>query len=82
VWKGYPVEGYYDTYWLMELWSTQARVESIMLKAAWHWGSNSSVANNYLGEPGHIQLYVCLSCMGGAQWMVSICFLLFCGRAP
>jgi hypothetical protein len=67
VWKGYPVEGYYDTYWLMGLWSTQASVESTMLKAAWHCGSNSSVVNNYLGEPGRIQLYVCLSCMGGAQ---------------
>ena len=29
-----------------------------MLKAAWHWGSDSSVANGPLGEPGHTLLYV------------------------
>jgi len=52
MWRGYPVEGYYDTCWLMGLWSTQSKVEDIMLKAAWHWCSNSSVLNDLLGEPG------------------------------
>ena len=58
MWPGYCVEGYYDKCWLTELWSTQAKVEGIMLKAAWHWGSDSSVVNNPHGEPGHTPLYV------------------------
>ena len=37
------VEGFYDTRWLTRLWSTQDKVENIVLKAAWQWGSNSSV---------------------------------------
>jgi hypothetical protein len=32
--EGYSDEGYYITRWLMGLWSTQAKVEGIMLKAA------------------------------------------------
>jgi hypothetical protein len=48
----YPVEGYYDTCWLTGLWPTQAKVEGILLKAAWHWGSDSGVVNNPLGEQG------------------------------
>jgi len=40
VWRVYRVEGYYDTRWLSGLWSTQAKVEGIMLKAAWHWDSD------------------------------------------
>jgi len=58
VWRVYPVEGCYDTLWLTGLWSTQAKVEGIMLKAAWHWGGDSSVVNDPLGEPGHTPLYV------------------------
>ena len=40
------------------LLSTQATVEGIMLKAAWHWGSDSNVVSDPLGEPGRIPLYV------------------------
>jgi len=29
-----------------------------MLKAAWHWGSESCVMNNPFEEPGHTALYV------------------------
>ena len=58
MWGRHPVEGYYDTRWLTGLWSTQAKVEGIMLKAAWHWGSNSSVINDPIGEPGSTPLYV------------------------
>ena len=29
------------TRWLSGLWSTQTKVEGIVLKAAWHWGSDS-----------------------------------------
>jgi hypothetical protein len=32
------------------------KVESIVLKAAWHWGSDSSVVNDLLGEPGRTPL--------------------------
>jgi hypothetical protein len=35
---------YTVTHWLTGLWSTQAKVVGIMLKAAWHWGSDSSVS--------------------------------------
>jgi len=57
VWWGHPVEGYYGTYWLTGLWSTQAKMEDIVLKAAWQWGSNSSVINNPLVEPSHTPLF-------------------------
>ena len=40
------------------LWSTQAKVEGIVLKAAWHWGSDSSVVNDPLGVQGHTPLNV------------------------
>jgi len=46
------------TRWLTGLWSTQAKVEGILLKAALDWGSDSSVINDPLGEPGHTPLYV------------------------
>jgi len=46
------------TCWLMGLWSTQAKVEGIVPRAAWHWCRNSSVTNNPLGEPGCTPLYV------------------------
>jgi len=42
LWRAHPEESYYNTGWLMELWSTQAKVEGIMLKAAWHWGRDCS----------------------------------------
>ena len=55
MWRGYPVEGFFDTRWLTGLWSThtQVKVEGIVLRAAWHWVSGGSVINNPLGEPGH-----------------------------
>ena len=46
------------TRWLMGLWSTQAKVEGIVARAAWHCGRDSSVVNDPLGEPGHTPLYV------------------------
>ena len=58
MWRGYPVEGYCDSCWLLGLWSTQAKVEGIVVKGAWHWGSDSSIINNPLGEPGSTPLYV------------------------
>jgi len=41
----------------MGIWSTQDKVEAIVLKAAWQWGSNSSIVNGPLGEPGRTQFY-------------------------
>jgi hypothetical protein len=53
----------------MGLWSTQAKVEGIVLKAAWHWGRESSVINDPLEEPGHTSLYVgLLSTLGLRGW--------------
>jgi len=65
VWRGYPVESYYDPHWLTRLWSTQAKVEGIVLKAAWHWGHDP------LGEPGCTPLYVDL------PWTVTVCLPFF-----
>jgi hypothetical protein len=45
------------THWLTGLLSAQAKEEGIVMKAAWHRGSNSSVINNPLGAPG------CTQCM-------------------
>ena len=61
MWRVYPVEGHYDTCWLMGLWSTQTKVEGIVPNAIWHFGSDSSVVNDPLGEPGRTPLYVGLS---------------------
>jgi hypothetical protein len=58
VWRGYPVESYYDTRWLTGPCSTQAKVEGIVLKAAWHSGRDSNVINDPLGEPGRTPMYV------------------------
>jgi hypothetical protein len=62
----YPDEGYYDTRWLKGLWTTQAKVEVIVLKAAWHWGRDRSVVNDLLVEPRHNPLYVSLSSEWGS----------------
>ena len=43
---------------LTGLLSTNTKVEGIVLKAAWHWGSESIVVNDPLGEPGRTALYV------------------------
>jgi hypothetical protein len=70
--REHAVEGYYDTRWLTGLWSTQAKVEGIMLQAAWHCGSNGSVVNYSLGEPGRTPLYVGLR-QRGALWSATVC---------
>jgi hypothetical protein len=65
--EGNPVGGYYDTCWPVGLWSTQAKVESIMLKAALQWVSNSNVVNDPVGEPGCTPLYVGVLCVWGSM---------------
>jgi hypothetical protein len=66
VWRVYPVEGCHYAHWLTGLWSTQAKVEGIVLKAAWYWGSDSGVINDPLGEQGHTPSYVGLLSMWGS----------------
>jgi hypothetical protein len=67
VWRVYPVEGCPCTHWLMGLWSTQTKVEGVVSKAAWHWGSDSSVINNPLGKQGCTPLYVGLLSTWGSM---------------
>ena len=66
MWRARPDEGCYDTCWLTGLWSTQVKVEGIVLKAAWHWGRDCSVANDSLGEPGRTPLYAGLPATRGS----------------
>jgi hypothetical protein len=54
------------THWLIGLWSTQAKVEGIVLKAAWQRGIDSSVIDNPLGEPGCTPRYVGLPSAWGS----------------
>jgi len=56
----YPDGGCYNTCWLTGIWSTQAKVEGIVLKVAWHWGRDSSVINDPLQESARTPLYVVL----------------------
>jgi len=66
LWWAYRDEGCYDTSWLTGLWSTQAKVEGIVLMAALQWGRECSVINDPLGEPGRTPLYVGLPSMWGS----------------
>ena len=53
----------------------------MVLKAAWNWGSNSSVINDPIGEPDHTPLYVDLL----SAWVYIQCPYVFPhlrGRAP
>jgi len=51
----------------MGLWSTQAKVEGIVPRAAWHWSRDCSVVNDPLGERGLTPLYVGLLSMWGSM---------------
>lgn len=55
---GHSVEGYYYTRRQTGLWSTQALGEGIVLKVAWHRGSNSTVVSDPLWELGRTPLNV------------------------
>jgi len=50
----------------MGLWSTQAKVEGIVLKTTWHWGRNCNVVNNPLGESRRTPVYVGLPSTWGS----------------
>jgi len=64
--RALPDEVCYGTCWLTELWSTQAKAEGNMLKAACHWGRDCSVVNVPLGEPVRTSLYVGLPSTWGS----------------
>jgi len=66
----------------MGFWSTQAKVEGIVLKAAWCWGRDGSVINNPLEEPVHMPLYVGLPSMLGSVDGDQMFSPFFCGRVP
>ena len=66
MWRLYSVWGCYETRWLTGLWSTQAKVDGIVPKAAFHWSRVTSVVNDPFGEPGHTSLYVCLPSAWGS----------------
>jgi len=77
LWRVHPDGGRYNTRWLMELWSTHAKVEGIVPRATWHWG----VVNDPLGEPGRTPLYVGLL----SAWSSvdsDLMFFPICRRAP
>jgi len=63
----------------MGIWSAQAKVEVIVLKAAWHWGRDCSVVNDPLGEPGRTPLYVGLLSTWGSVDSEQIFSLFFVG---
>jgi len=65
----------------MGFWSTQAKVEGIVPKAAWHWGRDSSVINDPLGEPGCTPLYVGLPSAWGSM-DGDLMFFSICRSAP
>jgi len=82
LWRAQPHEGCYDTCWLTGLWSTQAKVKGIVLKAAWHWGRDCSVVNDPLGEPCRTPLYVGLPSTWGSVDGDLMFPPFFRGRAP
>jgi len=73
--------GFATTRWLMGFWSTQAKVEGIVLRAAWHWGRESSVINDSLREPGHTPLYVGIPSVWGSM-DGDLMFFTICRRSP
>jgi len=76
------IGGCYNTGWLTGPWSTQAKVEGTVPKAAWHGGRDSSVVNNPLGEPGRTPLYVGFPSAWGSVDGDLMFFLYVCRRAP
>jgi hypothetical protein len=54
------------TCWITGLWSTQAKVDGVVPKAAWHWDRDCIVVNDPLVEPGSTILYVGLPFMWGS----------------
>jgi len=78
--RGYVVQDNYDSRWLTRLWTIQSKVEGILLKAAWYWGSDGSVVNDPLGVAGYTPLYVGLPSEWGSVGGDHV-FFLFHRRA-
>ena len=70
------------TRWLTGLWPTLAKVEGIVLKAAWHWGRDCIVLNDPLEEPGRTSLFVGFPSTWDSVDGDQIIFPVFRGRAP
>jgi hypothetical protein len=81
LWRVYPDGGCYDSRWLTRLWSTAAKVEGIVLRAAWHWGRDSRVVDDPLVEAGRTPLYVGLPPVWGSM-DGDLMFLSICRRVP
>jgi hypothetical protein len=58
LWRVHPDGACYVTSRITGLWSTQAKLEVIVLKTVWHWGRDSSVVKYPLGEPDGNPLHV------------------------
>ena len=80
MWMGHSVDCYYYTPRQTGLWSTQVQGEVLMLKAAWHRGSNSSVVSDPFGESGRTPLNVGIPSAWNSVDCVHV-FLLFRWRA-
>jgi hypothetical protein len=74
--------GVATTCWLTGHWSTQAKVAGIVPKAAWHWGRESSVVNDPLGQPGCTPLNVGPPSAWGSVDSDLTFFPYVCRRAP
>ena len=69
---------YYGPGLLTGLLSAQTKVEGIVLKAEWYWGSNNSVLSDPVEEPGRTPLFVGLPSAWGSvdgDHIFSPCFV-------
>jgi len=57
-------------------------VEGIVLKAAWHWGSDSSIVNDPFVEPGSTLLHVGLMSTWGSMKIDLMFFSVSVGGLP
>jgi len=67
-----------NTRCLRGLFSTQAKVEIIVLKAAWPWDCDISDTNDIFGEPERTPLYIFLPFAWGSLEL-HLCFPYFVG---
>jgi hypothetical protein len=65
----------------MGIWSTQVKVEGIVLRAAWCWGRDSSVVKDHRVEPVFTPMYVGLQSACGSVDGDLMLFLYVFGRA-
>jgi hypothetical protein len=59
--------------WQIGLWSTEAKMWGIVLKTGWHWGGDSSVANDPFGALGSTPSHTCFPpawCSAGGDCLI------------